>query len=198
MSHKKCFSYYKLLSEVMRFLDKHGVKFLMAVFCRLQSRIPVISEPSANTSFPPPHRFHLSQITSSNDYSYKSTANREVSNCSPFRRDMIQTEYIDSEKRYDSDRETVPTDKDTILTRLNTDRYCNNPKCRLTVFLADSLYGDCPPAFSVFACLLCLCLPPQPTTNFFCSITSNPYFGGCCYSVITGAFFGLNGDFVGL
>ena len=92
MSHKKCFSYYKLLSEVMRFLDKHGVKFLMAVFCRLQSRILIIPEPSTNTSFQPLHRFHLSQITSSNDYSYKSTANREVPYLPPFSRDTVQTE----------------------------------------------------------------------------------------------------------
>ena len=52
----------------------------------------------------------------------------------------------DSEKRYDSDRETVPADKDTISIRLDTDRYRNNPKCRLDVFPADSLYGNCPPA----------------------------------------------------
>ena len=79
--------------EVMRFLDGHGEKFLMAVFCRLQSRISIISHsllPThrsnpftastfTNTSFQPLHRFHFSQITASNDYSYKSTANREVS-----------------------------------------------------------------------------------------------------------------------
>ena len=33
----------------------------------------------ANTSFQPSHRFHFSQITASNDCSYKSTASREVS-----------------------------------------------------------------------------------------------------------------------
>ena len=62
--------------EVMRFLDRHGKKFLMAIFCRLQGRIPIISEHSTNTSFQPPHRFHFSQITTSNDHSYKSTADR--------------------------------------------------------------------------------------------------------------------------
>ena len=66
-------------AEVMRFLDVHGKKFLMSVFYRLQSRIPIISEPSVNTSLQPLHRFHFSQITTSNDHSYKSTANREVS-----------------------------------------------------------------------------------------------------------------------
>ena len=65
--------------EVMRFLDGHGEKFPMTVFYRLQGRIPIISEPSANTPFQPLHRFHLSQITASNDHSYKSTANREMS-----------------------------------------------------------------------------------------------------------------------
>ena len=68
--------------EAMCFLDGHDGKFLMAVFCRLQSRIPIISEPSANTSFQPPHRFHFSQRMALNDCSYKSTANREVSDCS--------------------------------------------------------------------------------------------------------------------
>ena len=71
--------------EVVCFLDGYSEKFLMAVFCRLQSRIPIIPEPSANTSFQPLHRFHFSQITTSNDYSYKSTANRGVSDGSqPF------------------------------------------------------------------------------------------------------------------
>ena len=37
--------------EGMRFLDEHGEKFLMAIFCRLQSRIPIISQSFANTSF---------------------------------------------------------------------------------------------------------------------------------------------------
>ena len=79
-------------AEVMRFLDGHGKKFPMTVFCRLQSRIPIISEPSVNTPFQPLYRFHLSQITASNDCSYKSTANREVSDLPPFRRDAVQTE----------------------------------------------------------------------------------------------------------
>ena len=48
----------------------------------------------ANTSFSPLHRFHLSQITASNDCSYKSTANREVSDLPPFRRDAVQTEIM--------------------------------------------------------------------------------------------------------
>ena len=65
--------------EGMRFLDEHGEKFPMVVFCRLQSRIPIISEPSVNTPFQPLHRFHFSQRTASNDHSYKSTASREVS-----------------------------------------------------------------------------------------------------------------------
>ena len=50
-----------------------------------------LTQSFANTSFPPPHRFHLSQITASNDCSYKSTANREVSYLPPFRRDTVQT-----------------------------------------------------------------------------------------------------------
>ena len=46
----------------------------------------------ANTPFQPLHRFNFSQITDSNDYSYKSTANRDVSDIPPFRRDAVQTE----------------------------------------------------------------------------------------------------------
>ena len=77
--------------EVMCFLDGYSEKFPMVVFCRLQSRIPIISEPSADTSFQPLHRFHFSQITSSNDCSYKSTANREVSDLPLFCHDTTQT-----------------------------------------------------------------------------------------------------------
>ena len=58
---------------------------------------------------------------------------------------MIRFKHrYDSEKRYDSDMDPVPSNKNTISTRLNTDRYCNSPECRLAVFLADSLYGNCP------------------------------------------------------
>ena len=78
--------------EAIRFLDGHGKKFPMMVVCRQQSRIPIISELSANTQFQPLHRFHLSQITASNDCSYKSTASREVSDFPLFHRDTIQTE----------------------------------------------------------------------------------------------------------